>query len=312
MTWLPGNEEERVLRIARNQLTYAFSAAVPPVATIFPGDVITLETHDTSTGRIHRAEDLPDFVRVRDPEKVNPACGPIFITGAKLGDALAVTILNIELAAQGFVRVLGGAGVLQDGIEPGAIVMVKVDGSDLVFRDRLRFPSRPMVGVLGTAPIRGTVLTADPGPQGSNMDFNFATTGATVWLPVHVEGALLAIGDLHASMGDGEVSGTGVEIAGAVTVRVDLVPGAAPTRPWIENDESWIATGQGATLEAAVEEAVEELTGILMRQFNLSRTDAFLLVSSRGDVRIGQCARIKGCDATACAVFPKNVQLLSS
>ena len=72
------------------------------------------------------------------------------------------------------------------------------------------------------------------------------------------------IGDVHASMGDGEVSGTGVEIAGEVTVRVDLVPGAAPARPWIETAEHWITTGSGPSLEDAVEIAVEELTGLLM------------------------------------------------
>jgi amidase len=109
-------------------------------------------------------------------------------------------------------------------------------------------------------------------------------------------------------MGDGEVSGTGVEINGEVTVRVDLIKGAAPARPWIETAESWIATGQGPTLDDAVGEAVEGLTRLLMDRFDLDRTDAFLLVSARGDVRVGQCARIKGCDATAFAVFPKGVE----
>ena len=106
-------------------------------------------------------------------------------------------------------------------------------------------------------------------------------------------GALLAIGDVHASMGDGEVSGTGVEIAGEVTVRVDVVPGAASARPWIETAGDWVTTGNGATLEDAVEMAVEGLTRLLIAHFELSRTDAFLLISARGDMRIGRCARIK-------------------
>ncbi len=152
------------------------------------------------------------------------------------------------------------------------------------------------------------IYTAEPGAQGSNIDINAITVGARVHLPVHVPGALLAIGDVHASMGDGEVSGTGVEIAGEVTVRVDLVPGAASTRPWIETDEEWITTCSGPSLEDAVEMAVEELTRLLIARFSLSRTEAFLLVSARGDVRIGQCARIPGCDATAAAIFPKAVE----
>jgi amidase len=106
-------------------------------------------------------------------------------------------------------------------------------------------------------------------------------------------------------MGNGEVSGTGVEIAGEVTVRGDLVPVEAPARPWIETAETWITTGSGPTLEDAVEMAVEELTRLLMGRFGLNRTEAFLLVSAWSEVPIGQCARIRGLDATAYAVFPR-------
>jgi amidase len=299
-----------MLRIPRDQFTYAFSAATAPVATVAPGEQFVVETHDTSTGRVHRAEDMPGFVRVRDPLKVNPAAGPVFIEGATPGDDLIVEILDIRLQPYGYVRVLAGAGVLQTGIESDGVLMARIDGEHVVLGERVRLPLRPMVGVIGTAPADGAIYTAAPGPQGSNIDVNAVTVGARVHLPVHVPGALLAIGDVHASMGDGEVSGTGVEIAGEVTVRVDLVPGAAPTRPWIETAEAWITTGSGPTLENAVEMAVEELTELLMARLGLSRTEAFLLISARGDVRIGQCARIPGLDATAYAVFPKGAERL--
>ena len=299
-----------MLRIPRDQFTYAFSAATTPVATVSPGDRFVVETHDTSTGRIQRTEDVPEFVRIRDPRKVNPAAGPVFIAGASPGDDLIIEILDIRLQPYGFVRVLAGAGVLQSGIEPDGALMARIAGEHVVLGERMRLPLRPMVGVIGTAPTDGVIYTAEPGPQGSNIDVNAITVGARVHLPVHVPGALLAIGDVHASMGDGEVSGTGVEIAGEVTVRVDLVPGAAPARPWIETAEEWITTGSGPTLEDAVEMAVEELTRLLMARFGLSRTEVFLLVSARGDVRIGQCARIPGLDATAYAVFPNGATRL--
>jgi amidase len=299
-----------MLRVPRDHLTYEFSAETEPVATVAAGDVFVVETHDTSTGRIHRREDVPDFVRLRDPRKVNPAAGPVFVEGASPGDDLIVEILDIRLQPTGFVRVLAGAGVLQDGIAPDGVLMTRVDGEELVLGESIRMPLRPMVGVIGTTPADGVIYTAEPGPQGSNIDINAITVGARVHLPVHVPGALLAIGDVHASMGDGEVSGTGVEIAAEVTVRVDLVSGAAPARPWIETAENWITTGSGPSLEDAVEIAVEELTGLLISRLGLSRTEAFLLVSARGDVRIGQCARIRGLDATAYAVFPKTVQRL--
>ncbi len=294
-------------RIPRNKLVYGFDASTPPVATISSGDFITVETHDTSSGRIHSLDDFAEFIRTRDPLKVNPAAGPIFVEGAEPGDALAVKILSIQLGPYGFVRALGGAGVIQDGLRDTPAMMVQVAGDNLIFGNKIRCKARPMVGVLGTAPAEGTIYTAHPGPQGSNMDFNAATVGATVYLPVHVPGGLLAIGDVHASMGDGEVSGTGVEISGEVMVSVTLQKGKAPKRPWIENAEAWISTGQGETLDDAVHEAVEEMIGILMRELRLDRTDAYLMISARGDVRIGQSARISGCDETAYVVFGKDV-----
>jgi amidase len=299
-----------LVRIPRDRLTYEFSAATEPVARVTPGTRFVLETHDTSTGRIHRAEDVPGFVRVRDPRKVNPAAGPIFVEGAAPGDDLVVTIEAIRLAPVGFVRVIAGAGVLQDGIDPGGVLMARVEGGHVVLGERIRFPLRPMVGVIGTAPASGVVYTAAPGPQGSNIDVNAIAAGARVHLPVHVPGALLAIGDIHAAMGDGEVSGTGIEIGAEVTVRVDLEPDAASTRPWVETANDWVTTGSGPTLEDAVEQAVDELVRLLAERLGLSRTDAFLLVSARGDVRIGQCARIRGLDATAYAMFPKSVERL--
>jgi amidase len=299
-------------RIARDRLTYAFNANTPPVARITPGETLTVETHDTSTGRIHQADDVFAYIKARDPNKVNPACGPISIEGAAPGDELVVEILAIRLGPLGFLRTLKGAGVLQEGIEDNAIVMVRVEGDELIFNDRLRFPVRPMVGVIGVAPASGTVYTAHPGAIGSNLDFNAITTGAKVHLPVEVPGALLALGDLHASMGDGEVSGTGVEISGEVDIRVDLQKGTNLSRPWAETPNHWVTFGIGSTLEDAVHDAVEALTVMLMDRFGLSRTDAFLLVSARGDVRIGQCARISGCDATVYTLFPRDVRVVEA
>jgi amidase len=297
-------------RISRDQLTYAFDASIPPVATIRSGETITVETHDTSTGRIHQAGDVAGFIAARDPKKVNPAAGPIFIEGAEPGDTLDVEILAIRLGPYGFARLLRNAGVLQDGMEPDGIAMVETNGEMLTFAGKVRYKARPMVGVVGVAPAEGTVYTAHPAAIGSNADFNAVTAGTIVHLPVRVHGALLAIGDLHASMGDGEVCGTGVEISGEVDARVTLRKGGAPERIWLETPEDWVQTGQGPTLEEAVQEGVEMMTRFLMRQLDLSRTEAFLLVSARGDVRIGQSAAIPGCDATVYVRFPKAVERL--
>jgi amidase len=294
-----------MIRIARDQLTYQFSADLTPVATVMPGDLVVFETYDTSSGRLTCLDDLPEFLRTRDPKRVNPAAGPVYVDGAEPGDELIVEIVNIQLAHQGWVRVVQGAGVLQSAIDRRGISLVQVDGNELVFDGRLRLPARPMIGVIGTASASGVVYTAEPGPLGSNIDVNAISVGARVHLPVHVPGALLAIGDIHATMGDGEASGTGVEINADVTARIGVSKGTAPSRIWIETKDAWISSGHGHSLEMAIEIAVEELCAILMAKLELTRTESFLLISARGDIRIGQCARIPGLDATAYAMFPK-------
>jgi amidase len=168
----------------------------------------------------------------------------------------------------------------------------------------LRLPARPMVGVIGTSPAAGEVLTATPGPQGSNLDVNLVRVGARVHLPVHVEGALLALGDVHASMGDAEVSGTGIEINATVTARVEVIPGGAHARPWIEAEGLIAATGSGPTLAEAVRLATEGLMVLLTERLPVTRTEAFMLISAHGDVRIGQACDPGGLDGTIYACFP--------
>jgi amidase len=181
---------------------------------------------------------------------------------------------------------------------------VPVDGNDLLLPGGVRLPARPMIGVIGTAPAEGAVFTAVPGPQGSNLDCNAMRVGARVHLPVHVPGALLALGDVHAAMGDGEVSGTGVEINAAVTARIDVRPGAAQGRPWIETPDAIVSTGSAPTLEAAIRIAVDGLIALLQEAHPLDRTSAYMLVSAYGDVHVGQACG--GLDATAYASFPRR------
>ncbi len=289
-------------RIRRDQLTYQFAPELEPVLRMKPGERVVVETYDASTGRIRVPEDLAGYLAVRDPKKVNPAGGPIFVEGARTGDELVVTIERIGLTEQGYVRVAPGGPVVPDVEGPRATI-VKVDGDELVYPSGLRLPSRPMVGVIGTAPPSGVVYTADPGPQGSNLDCNAVRVGAKVHLPVHVEGALLAIGDVHASMGDGEVSGTGVEINAEVEATVENLFCGSHGFVWIETPEEVIATASAPGVEAAAKLAVQRLVGLVQERHNVSRTEAFMLVSAHGDVHVGQFCG--GLDATAYASFPR-------
>jgi amidase len=291
-----------VQRVLRDQYVYGFSPETAPVLTVEPGEQVVVETYDASTGRIRRPEDLAAYIAIRDPRKVNPAGGPIAVRGARSGDELVVTIERISLTDQGYVRASPAGAVLPDVEGPRAII-VPVDGQTLLYPGGIRLPARPMVGVIGTAPASGTVYTADPGPQGSNLDCNAIRVGSRVHLPVHVAGALLCVGDVHASMGDGEVSGTGVEINGEVQIRVENLPCGGHGWPWIETADEVVAVGSAPGVQAAISLAVDRLARLLVERHGLSRTDAFMLISARGDVRVGQCCG--GLDATAYAAFPR-------
>jgi len=291
-----------VQRVRRDQLVYGFAPETPPVLTVEPGERFVVETYDASTGRIRIPEDLAAYLKVRDPRNVNPAGGPIAVRGAGSGDELVVTIERIGLTDQGYVRASPGGPVLPDVDGPRAMI-VSVEGDDLVYPGGIRLPARPMVGVIGTAPASGVVYTADPAANGSNLDCNAIRVGSRVHLPVSVAGALLCIGDVHASMGDGEVSGTGVEINGEVEATVELLPCGGHGWPWIETAEEIVAVGSAPAIDAAIALAVDRLARLLHERHNLSRTDAFMLISARGDVHVGQCCG--GLDATAYATFPR-------
>lgn len=290
-----------MLRVPRERYIYEFSAAAAPVASIDPGEQVIFETYDASTGRIRRPEDLASYLRVRDPHKVNPAAGPIFVRGAQPGDEIVVTIERIDLDDQGYVRAAPGG--MADGIEEPVATMVPCADGHLRLPGGIHLPARPMVGVIGTAPAEGVVYTAVPGPQGSNLDCNAIAAGARVHLPVHVSGALLALGDVHAAMGDGEVSGTGVEINAEVTATVELRPGEAHSRPWIETATGFVSTASAPTLEEATRIVVDGLIRLIREQYAVSRTEAYQLISAYGDVRIGQSCG--GLDATVYAYFPQ-------
>ena len=78
---------------------------------------------------------------------------------------------------------------------------------------------------MGTAPepSAGRITSVIPGAFGGNIDNRELRPGASLYLPVAVEGALLSVGDGHAAQGDGEVCLTAVETGLRGVLRVHLV-----------------------------------------------------------------------------------------
>lgn len=291
-----------MLRITRDHIVYSLDKHHPPVTTIEPGTTLCFETWDARTGTVTRNSDLLDAPHPRGP---NPTTGPVFVRGAEPGDSLCVEILGIDLARSGYTGLRPKLGVVGHLISEYATRVFEIRDGQVVFTDRIRFPVRPMVGVIGTAPAGEGLATLHPGPHGGNMDHNDVRVGARVHLPVFVPGALLGIGDVHATMGDGEVSITALEICGEVTARVELMKGVTIARPWIELPDCWITTGDGPDIAAAIRVACEEMVQFLARRLGLSAADAYMLLSIRGDVRVGQCAEPSMVAATARVAMPR-------
>lgn len=288
--------------ITRDHIVYSFDREHSPVRKIDPGDKICFETYDARTGTIQSEDNLLDRPH---PRGANPATGPVFVNGAEPGDTLRVEILEVQLASQGFIAIKAGLGNLGHLAEKYVTRLVQIEDGIVHYDDRIRFPVRPMIGVIGTAPSGEAVPTLYPGPHGGNMDHNDVKVGSCVYLPVFVEGALFGVGDVHAAMGDAEVTMTGIEICAEVSVRVNLIKGESITRPWIETEDSWIATGDAPKLADAITIACEEMANLLQRKLSVSFDDAYLLMSAIGDVRISQSCQPNQFPSTIRVVFPK-------
>jgi amidase len=291
-------------KLTRSQIVYSLDKSHPPALTIDPGETVLLETYDARSGTIRSEHDLLDHPH---PLGSNPATGPIFVRGAEPGDTLTVEILDIVLAEEGFLAVKAGVGLLADDAKQFVTRIIPIRNGQVIFSETIRFPVRPMIGVIGTAPAGEGIVTGDAGAHGGNMDNRYITTGATVYLPVNVPGALLGIGDIHASMGDSEITMVGLEICAEVTVRIGLFKGVACTRPWLESTEDWVTTGDDLDPAHACRIAAQEMVALLQRKLGVNFAEAYMLMSARGDVQLCQMCGPGEFATTARAVFPRII-----
>ncbi|SDW93686.1 amidase [Alicyclobacillus hesperidum] len=288
-------------KLAKSHLIYALSPDVDPALRVQSGDTVEIETCDCFEDQIQ--DETQDFGTL-DWNRINPATGPIYIEGAEPGDLLVVDILAIELAERGVMTTGPGLGVLGDELQHNAIRMIPIDNGHAVFAERLRLPLRPMIGVIGTAPKDNAIPCGTPGDHGGNMDCTRIGPGARLLLPVNVQGALFALGDLHAAMGDGEVGVSGIEIAGKVTVSLHVWKGSAWPYPMLIDHEHVMTIASAETLDAAAERAVKQMAGLLVRETGIAPADAVMLMSAAANLRVCQVVDpLK----TARVELPKNL-----
>jgi len=272
----------------------------PPVVTIDPPEILMVKTLDARWNKLKKKEDL---YRTRAD---NPATGPIKVNGAKPGDAVRVRIENILLDKQGYTLLEPERGIVGDMVSEYVVEIVSVRQGYICFTDDIWLKVEPMVGVVGTAPRDITPSTLSVGYWGGNMDNKRITTGAEVFLPVFVDGALVYIGDVHARMGDAEATGTAIEIGSTVTVTVDVVKNANINYPYIETDDLIITTGSAREFYEAAKIAVKEMINKLAKIKKISLEQAYMLISAVADVRLNQACRSPDIDMSVRVEFPRK------
>lgn len=288
--------------IPNTQINHIFSKNLTPILKIHPGETVCFQTLDASNNTARSIEEA--LTRLTPPNLANPATGPVYVHTAEPGDVLAVYINQIKLGPQGYSRIRAGGGVIIDELNPPTAKIPRIIGNTVYFDDRIQFPIRPMIGVIGVAPEGDDVATLSMGNHGGNMDHNDIREGSTVLLPVATPGALLSIGDIHASMGDGELTGGGIDIEAEVTVTITVRKGESITRPRIETETEWICCAHAPDLREAIRIATSDMTTFLSQKLAISREEAFILIGCQGDARIGQAAALS-IDATARIAVPK-------
>ncbi|MBM7691666.1 amidase [Peribacillus deserti] len=272
-------------KIPKDKTILMFSPSNQPVHSAPSGSTITFETCDCFSNQI-QSEDQP-FSSV-GWDKINPATGPLFVEGAEPGDTLKVEIQSISIADKGVMTVAPKMGVLGDSIKEEKTKITPIENGKALFNDQIQIPIRPMIGVIGTSPAKEEIPSGTPGQHGGNMDCKRIVEGAVLYLPVHVPGALLAMGDLHAVMGDGEVIICGLEVPGEVTVRVTVVKDQRLPLPMLVEGDHIMTIASSETLDSAAKQATTLMHSFLTNELGMDFNEAGMLLSLIGDLRICQ------------------------
>lgn len=290
----------------RDVLYYTHSRNNRPTLTVEPGESFLVETELCSGDWLH---DLSDTYQPGIGRGPNPSSGCTYVRGARPGDMLAVTVESIVPDNLGYTGFGPGANPFPDWIrqkEWGVVTKtVRIHDGLVEWSDQLKLPTRPMIGTLGTAPEFEEFLNSRNGPYGGNLDAQEITTGATVYLPVYVEGGLLHVGDVHAIQGDGEICcGGGIECRATVQLKVEVLPRPARmTWPRFMNSTHIGCFGCARPAEDAFRLAVQDLIYWLADDYALDEREAFLLL---GQILEARCTQFVDPLYTYVAKVPLN------
>jgi acetamidase/formamidase len=297
----------RTHRLEATPTTVAYGyywADAKPVLRIASGDIIDVDTLLTNTPMgLQQAgvppekiqESLKAIVAEVTGDRRGPGghilTGPVYIEGAEPGDVLEVKILSIAFAIDYAYN--GCSGFIPTNCDrsvPQKIVKIDSKAMTAVFKPGITIPLRPFFGSMGVAPAPdlGRVSSNPPGRHAGNLDNRELVAGSTLYIPVFVRGALFEIGDGHGAQGDGEVDQTALETSLRGRVQLTVRKGKKMLWPRAETSTDYISMASDADLKEATTVAIQEMVNFLAETQNLTKHEAYQLVSVAGNVAITQ------------------------
>jgi acetamidase/formamidase len=215
--------------------------------------------------------------------------GPIHIEGAEPGDVLEVRILSVDFSMNyGYNGCSGFVRALCDTERRSRIIEIDTKKRTAEIAPGITVPLKPFFGSMGVAPPpdSGRVSSNPPGKHAGNMDNKELVAGTTVYIPVHVAGALFEVGDGHAAQGDGEVNQTGLETSLRGRLQFFVRKGQTLEWPRAETSTHHILMGFDPNLTKATEIAIREATKFLQEKAGITQGEAYAVVSMAVDLRI--------------------------
>jgi acetamidase/formamidase len=280
-----------------------FDARQPAVLRVASGDTVTIDSVSGGPDALpppgfHVPPELLD-IHARSPRSVpgHILTGPVWVEGAEPGDTLEVRVLDVQLRTDwGYNVIRPLAGTLPEEFDSARMLTLPLDATRMTARMPwgLQLPLHPFFGVMGVAPPAhwGRISTIVPRAHGGNLDNKELGPGSSLYLPVHVPGALFSCGDGHAAQGDGEVCTTAIETALRGSFQLVLhkrAPGAAPLAyPRGATAAHWITMGMAPSLDQCLAIALRDMIQLLGELGGLSREDAYTLCSLAVDFRVTQ------------------------
>ncbi len=281
-----------------------YDSASKPVLKIKSGDTVQVQTLLAGSPERLRSAFLPAeeveqalldiFEQVKDKGPGGHILtGPIYVEGAEPGDTLEVRIKEIKLAIPyGYTAFSAKRGFLPEDFDRQRTKIIRLDEKRMVghFSKGIEIPLRPFFGCMGVAPppSLGRVSSGPPGVHAGNLDNKELVAGTRLFIPVHVPGALFAVGDGHAAQGNGEVCITAIETSLHGTLQFFVRKDLKLSWPRAETPSHYIVMGLDKDLTKATKLAVREAIDFLVTQKDLSPDDAYMLASVAVDFCITQ------------------------